>query len=184
MFYPVLPSSDLGRQPRKVALQGHDLVLFRGEDDAAAAMDDACPHKGASLSEGSVREGRLLCPWHQWAFNSRGECTWPGTMLSHRLPCLGVREWHGILWLSLSGEDFEVPLVDGGFHAEWVEEIDLSGWKESGVDLWIREERREDSVLSLRCYRLEVDRHCLVGFSNLAWATGALPSIAHFCSGA
>jgi nitrite reductase (NADH) small subunit len=32
------------------------------------AIDDVCPHMGASLSEGFVEEGVVTCPWHGWRF--------------------------------------------------------------------------------------------------------------------
>ena len=36
-----------------------------------SAMDNVCPHRGAPLSEGTIEEGRLVCPWHAWAFDPR-----------------------------------------------------------------------------------------------------------------
>ena len=32
------------------------------------AIDDVCPHMGASLSAGEVEEGVVTCPWHAWRF--------------------------------------------------------------------------------------------------------------------
>ncbi len=32
------------------------------------AVNDFCPHMGASLSEGSVADGAVMCPWHAWRF--------------------------------------------------------------------------------------------------------------------
>ena len=34
----------------------------------ATAMDNVCPHRGASLSEGTIEDGKLVCPWHGWTF--------------------------------------------------------------------------------------------------------------------
>jgi nitrite reductase (NADH) small subunit len=34
-----------------------------------SAIDDACPHAGASLSTGFVDAGCAVCPWHYWAFD-------------------------------------------------------------------------------------------------------------------
>ncbi|GIX04020.1 MAG: nitrite reductase [Planctomycetaceae bacterium] len=33
------------------------------------ALDDLCPHMGASLAEGHVAEGAVTCPWHAWRFS-------------------------------------------------------------------------------------------------------------------
>lgn len=32
------------------------------------AIDDVCPHMGASLSGGMVENGVVTCPWHGWRF--------------------------------------------------------------------------------------------------------------------
>ncbi len=32
------------------------------------AMDDACPHQGAPLSDGVVSDGCVTCTWHGWRF--------------------------------------------------------------------------------------------------------------------
>lgn len=32
------------------------------------AMDDFCPHQGASLSAGWIHDGCVACPWHAWRF--------------------------------------------------------------------------------------------------------------------
>lgn len=32
------------------------------------AIDDMCPHAGASLSSGYVENGIVACPWHGWRY--------------------------------------------------------------------------------------------------------------------
>ncbi len=32
------------------------------------AIDDTCPHMGASLGSGFVENGNVTCPWHFWRF--------------------------------------------------------------------------------------------------------------------
>ncbi|HEX4132589.1 MAG TPA: Rieske (2Fe-2S) protein [Pirellulales bacterium] len=32
------------------------------------AIDDLCPHMGASLGDGEVHNGSVVCPWHAWRF--------------------------------------------------------------------------------------------------------------------
>jgi nitrite reductase (NADH) small subunit len=34
-----------------------------------AAIDNICPHRGGPLAEGTLEAGRVLCPWHAWAFS-------------------------------------------------------------------------------------------------------------------
>jgi nitrite reductase (NADH) small subunit len=34
-----------------------------------AVLDGTCPHEGGPLGEGSIEEGRVVCPWHAIAFD-------------------------------------------------------------------------------------------------------------------
>jgi nitrite reductase (NADH) small subunit len=33
------------------------------------ALDNECPHRGGPLAEGMIEGGKLVCPWHAWAFD-------------------------------------------------------------------------------------------------------------------
>ncbi len=35
------------------------------------AIDDMCPHMGASLSTGFLESSEVTCPWHGWRFDTR-----------------------------------------------------------------------------------------------------------------
>jgi nitrite reductase/ring-hydroxylating ferredoxin subunit len=43
-------------------------VFFDGAD--YHAMDDLCPHMGASLGSGPFVAGVVTCPWHAWRFRA------------------------------------------------------------------------------------------------------------------
>ena len=32
------------------------------------AVNDCCPHMGASLADGEMHENTIVCPWHAWRF--------------------------------------------------------------------------------------------------------------------
>jgi NAD(P)H-dependent nitrite reductase small subunit len=50
------------------------LALFN-DNGQLFAIDDTCPHQGASLGEGLLHEGRVICPLHSWVFELRtGQC--------------------------------------------------------------------------------------------------------------
>jgi nitrite reductase (NADH) small subunit len=34
-----------------------------------AVLDNLCPHRQGPLGEGMVENGRIVCPWHAWAFD-------------------------------------------------------------------------------------------------------------------
>ncbi len=60
---------------------GLEIALFRVKGDIFA-LNNACPHQGGPLSEGSLQEYCVTCPWHAWNFDVRtGEClNYPGEM--------------------------------------------------------------------------------------------------------
>jgi nitrite reductase (NADH) small subunit/3-phenylpropionate/trans-cinnamate dioxygenase ferredoxin subunit len=48
---------------------GDRLVAVFCQNGRYFAMDDLCPHMGASLGAGAVdEEGIVVCPWHAWRF--------------------------------------------------------------------------------------------------------------------
>ena len=49
----------------------HDIAVFR-DQECLYAVDGRCPHQGASLAEGLVRDGILTCPLHAWQFQLAG----------------------------------------------------------------------------------------------------------------
>ncbi len=67
-------------QPDKgtfVACNGVELAVFVLDDASrAVVLDNSCPHASGNLSGGEVRDGVVLCPWHQWEFDlGTGVCT-------------------------------------------------------------------------------------------------------------
>jgi len=49
-------------------VQGTCVALFNVEG-TIHAIDDECPHAGASLSAGGVKDGKIGCPWHTAEFD-------------------------------------------------------------------------------------------------------------------
>lgn len=97
-----------------------ELVLARFADGRLLAADVACPHKGARLSAGCIREGELMCPYHGWRFDAAGACqSIPSLVepnaekmaLSH-LRSYAVQERYGFIWVKLDPR----PLADGKPH--------------------------------------------------------------------
>lgn len=52
---------------RAVPVDGRMVAVFR-KGEEWYAIDDLCPHMGASLAEGHVEEHTVTCPWHAWRF--------------------------------------------------------------------------------------------------------------------
>jgi len=52
----------------------YQIALFR-IDDEVRAIDNECPHAGASLSMGETDGETVYCPWHMWGFDTKtGVC--------------------------------------------------------------------------------------------------------------
>jgi nitrite reductase/ring-hydroxylating ferredoxin subunit len=61
-------------QPLQVDVGGRVVVIGR-LDGRFYAVDDRCPHAGASLGLGTLDRGRLVCSVHGWKFDVfSGEC--------------------------------------------------------------------------------------------------------------
>ncbi len=49
-------------------VEGRQLCVAN-EDGRLAAIDNLCPHRQGPLAEGTLEEGKVLCPWHAWGFD-------------------------------------------------------------------------------------------------------------------
>lgn len=53
---------------KQIDIAGRKIALFHS-DGQVYAIDDACPHRGAPLSEGQCRGNQVMCPWHATRFD-------------------------------------------------------------------------------------------------------------------
>jgi phenylpropionate dioxygenase-like ring-hydroxylating dioxygenase large terminal subunit len=102
-------------KPVPFRLLGQDIVLWRDAEGAPAAVSDRCPHRGAALSAGTLREARIACGYHGWEFGRDGRCL--------RVPQLhdpdrgmnrGAKPHHaaarcGWVWVALEAPLAEIP---------------------------------------------------------------------------
>ncbi|HEX5234407.1 MAG TPA: Rieske (2Fe-2S) protein [Silvibacterium sp.] len=57
-------------EAREVAC-GAKLLCIANAGGAISAMDNVCPHRGGPLGQGIVEDGKIICPWHAWAFDAK-----------------------------------------------------------------------------------------------------------------
>ncbi|UCF99127.1 MAG: Rieske (2Fe-2S) protein [Spirochaetaceae bacterium] len=62
-WHVVTATKTLSEHPRFFYIDGHEVCVWKSEDKILAVIN-RCPHMGAPLSEGTVRDGVLTCPWH------------------------------------------------------------------------------------------------------------------------
>jgi nitrite reductase (NADH) small subunit len=48
---------------------GDKMFCVANEHGEIAAMDNVCPHRGGPLGQGMIEGGKIICPWHAWAFD-------------------------------------------------------------------------------------------------------------------
>ncbi|HAN72641.1 MAG TPA: nitrite reductase [Actinobacteria bacterium] len=53
---------------QRVVVAGQAILVSR-IDGVPHAVTDVCPHNGASLAEGTLKDGCVTCPAHLWRFS-------------------------------------------------------------------------------------------------------------------
>jgi len=61
-------------KPVGVTRLGEKLVFWRGQNGKVVCMRDLCPHIGARLSMGRIKQHTIACPFHGFEFDSSGQC--------------------------------------------------------------------------------------------------------------
>ena len=74
-WYVLDASRSIGAKPRVFWVEGRELVAWRAGRELHVSPN-ACPHMGASLADGLVRDGRLVCPWHGLELGSERHGAW------------------------------------------------------------------------------------------------------------
>nr|WP_315225211.1 aromatic ring-hydroxylating dioxygenase subunit alpha [uncultured Albidiferax sp.] len=63
-WYVACTPDEITDKPLGRKICGESLVLYRGPEGQATALEDFCPHRGAPLSLGKVENGKLTCGYH------------------------------------------------------------------------------------------------------------------------
>ncbi|MCG8589206.1 MAG: Rieske 2Fe-2S domain-containing protein [Proteobacteria bacterium] len=71
-WYVVARAADVTNRPRFVRCAGQDVAVFRGAEGRPHVVDAYCPHMGANLADGVVRDGCIECPFHAWRIAGDG----------------------------------------------------------------------------------------------------------------
>ncbi len=54
-------------RPREGRLRGKPIAIFN-ENGTFHIINYICPHMGGPISEGTIENGVVTCPWHAWTF--------------------------------------------------------------------------------------------------------------------
>jgi phenylpropionate dioxygenase-like ring-hydroxylating dioxygenase large terminal subunit len=143
VWTPVAMTEDLQHdRPLAVQIAGTKVVLFRDAAGKAVALLDRCPHRGAALSLGKVKDGGIECPFHGWRLEASGQvCHVPwnpdaktATLRGVPLP---VREVAGQVWVFTSVD--EAPAAGPDVHEAFLRnDVRICGFSVEWKTHWTR----------------------------------------------
>ena len=98
--------------PVRARVFGENLVAFRDSDGRVGVLDEACPHRRASLVLGRNEEGGLRCLYHGWKMDVDGnvlemasEPAASGMAQKVRHKAFPAKEWGGFVWAWFGPQD-------------------------------------------------------------------------------
>ena len=101
-WYVAAAATELADAPLGRTVCGQPMVFFRNAAGTAVALEDWCPHRGAPLSLGRVKDGRLICGYHGLEMGCDGRTVaMPGQRV-RGFPPIGsfpVTEYAGFVWV-------------------------------------------------------------------------------------
>lgn len=101
-WYVACTPDEFEQAPLGRKICNESIVFFRDEEGRVAAVEDFCPHRGAPLSLGFVRDGKLVCGYHGLEMSRTGHCSsMPGQRVKGfpGIKAYPVVERHGFVWV-------------------------------------------------------------------------------------
>jgi phenylpropionate dioxygenase-like ring-hydroxylating dioxygenase large terminal subunit len=121
-WIPALRSDELATPdcpPLRIKLLGEELIAFRTTSGAVGIIQNACPHRGASMFFGRNEEEGLRCVYHGWKFDVTGACVdMPSEPAESnfknkvRTRAYAVIEKNGVVWAYMGPRETPPPLPD------------------------------------------------------------------------
>ena len=121
-WIPALLSAELAEPdgaPYRLRLLCEDLIAFRTTSGGVGVMQNACPHRGASMFFGRNEEDGLRCVYHGWKFDVTGACVdMPNepaeSNFKHKIKATAypTRERNGVVWVYMGPRAELPPLPD------------------------------------------------------------------------
>ena len=73
-WYVAAYASEVGAAPLARTILGEPVLLYRGENGAAIALEDRCCHRNLPLSMGTREGDAIRCGYHGLKFDQHGQC--------------------------------------------------------------------------------------------------------------
>ena len=101
-WYVACMPDDFQDKPLGRKICGESMVFYRGAQGQAVALEDFCPHRGAPLSLGFVKDGNLVCGYHGIEMGCEGKTiAMPGQRVRGfpAIRSFPVVERYGFVWV-------------------------------------------------------------------------------------
>ena len=123
IWYKVLDDKEELKEGRVMTVwAGHKGICLTHFQGQYSALDNACPHQGGPMGDGSIENGLLRCPWHGWDYH----------------PCDGKAPGHDdgleTYQIKLEGDAVFVGLESEPEHETTVSDIMMETMTNWGVD--------------------------------------------------
>ena len=70
-WFKVAETDEVSEGSVKAVEAGTRTIALTCQAGEYGAIDGRCPHQGGPLTDGTLEDGLLRCPWHGWGFNPR-----------------------------------------------------------------------------------------------------------------
>jgi thiamine pyrophosphate-dependent acetolactate synthase large subunit-like protein/nitrite reductase/ring-hydroxylating ferredoxin subunit len=108
-WYRVADPAELPEGRVKVVTAAHTSLALTHYEGKFSALENACPHQGGPLGEGSIENGYLRCPWHGWDYHP---CTGkPPGGFDDGVATFPVEEREDGIYVGLAEEEAHRPTV-------------------------------------------------------------------------
>ena len=125
-WHPVGYSHEIkAEEPFGTILLDEAIVIWRTSDGCAHAMRDLCIHRGTALSLGWIEKDCIVCPYHAWQYDKKGDCVLipqapdveiPGKA---KTPTYYCQEKFGLVWVALKKPEFDLPEIPEYENSDW-----------------------------------------------------------------
>ena len=125
-WHPVGYSHEIkAEEPFGTILLDETIVIWRTSDGRAHAMRDLCIHRGTALSLGWIEKDCIVCPYHAWQYDKKGNCVLipqaPNVEIPRKAktPTYYCQEKFGLVWVALKKPEFDLPQISEYENTDW-----------------------------------------------------------------
>jgi nitrite reductase (NADH) small subunit/3-phenylpropionate/trans-cinnamate dioxygenase ferredoxin subunit len=120
-FITVAKVGDIPEGEGRAYEYDEQMVAVFNDKGEYRAIDDMCPHMGASLASGHLEDGVVACPWHSWRFDTR-DGAW----------CENRRLTIDVFQVRVVGDEIQIAAAEKPADDSKIKEPDSEGGSESG----------------------------------------------------